>query len=236
MRPPKGYADMGIVLTWGYYLVMLLFIVSYIHKISLLLRKDEVLPAAAARSGITLSVAASTAVDILLLRRLFFSNAFLWFGEWLFHTCLVIIMVRHLRFFLEPVPSCIFTLQTPVIIAQYLLPLSLIYIFIAKLVIEKKSYISSSNFFLLALLLLSGISGLLMKVWFHPDLAGIKWFALGMVTFRPVEAPHSLLFIMHFVLFLIIFAYLPTHIAAAPVSLLDARQREKAVRSLMHEK
>jgi len=106
----------------------------------------------------------------------------------------------------------------------------------AKVVIEKKSYISSSNFFLLALLLLSGISGLMMKLWFRPDLAGIKWFSLGIVTFRPAEVPQSPLFIMHFVLFLIVFAYLPTHIAAAPISLLDARQREKALRSLMHEK
>lgn len=165
----------------------------------------------------------------------FLSNAFLWFGEWLFHVCLALIMVRHLRFFLEPVPACVFALQTPVIIAGYLLPLSLIYIFIAKLVIEKRSYMSSSNFFLLALLLLSGISGLLMKLWFRPDLAGIKLFALGMVTFRPVGVPHSPFFVMHFVLFLIVFAYLPTHIAAAPIALLDARQREKAVRSLMHE-
>jgi len=225
---------MGIILTWGYYLVMLLFIVSYIQKISLLLRKKEGLPTV--RSGITLSIAASTAVDILLLRRLFFSNAFLWFGEWLFHACLALVMVHHLRYFLEPVPSCIFALQTPVIIAGYLLPFSLIYIFIAKLIIEKKSYIASSNFFLLALLFLSGISGLLMKLWFRPDLAGIKWFSLGMVTFRPVEVPHSPLFVIHFLLFLIVFAYLPTHIAAAPISLLDARQREKAVRSLMHEK
>jgi len=234
MRSPKGYGDMGIILTWGYYLVMLLFIASYIQKISLLLKKKEGL--SAVRSSITLPVAASAAVDILLFRRLFFSNAFLWFGEWLFHGCLALIMARHLRYFLEPVPSCIFALQTPAIIAGYLLPLSLIYIFIAKLVIEKKSYISSSNFFLLALLLLSGITGLLMKLWFRPDLAGIKWFSLGIVTFRPAEVPHSPLFIMHFVLFLIIFAYLPTHIAAAPISLLDARQREKAVRDLMREK
>ena len=234
MKSPKGYGDMGVILTWGYYLTMFLFIVSYFQKISLLLRKREGLPAA--RSGITLPVAASAAVDILLLRRLFFSNAFLWFGEWLFHACLVLIMVRHLRFFLEPVPACVFSLQTPVIIAGYLLPLSLIYIFIAKLVIEKKSYIASSNFFLLLLLFLSAISGLLMKIWFRTDLVGIKWFSLGMVTFRPVEVPHSPLFVMHFLLFLIVFAYLPSHIAAAPVSLLDARQREKAVRSLMHEK
>ena len=226
---------MGVILTWGYYLTMLLFIVSYVRKISLLLRKREGL-SATARSGITLPVAASTAVDILLLRRLFFSNAFLWLGEWLFHACLALVMVRHLRYFLEPVPFCVAALQTPVIIAGYLLPFSLIYIFMAKLVIEKKSYIASSNFFLLALLLLSGISGLLMKIWFRPDLVGIKWFSLGMVTFRPVEVPHSPLFIMHFVLFLMVFAYLPTHIAAAPVSLLDARQREAAVRSLMHEK
>ena len=234
MRPPKGYGDMGIILTWGYYLVMLLFIVTYLQKISLLLRKKDELPAV--RSGITLPVAASAAVDILLFRRLFLSNAFLWFGEWLFHACLVLIMVRHLRFFLDPVPPCIFSLQTPVIIAGYLFPLSLIYIFMAKLVIEKKSYLSSSNFFLLTLLLLSAVSGLLMKLWFRPDLAEIKWFSLGIVTFSPSEIPNGPLFIMHFVLFLIVFAYLPTHIAAAPASLLDARQREKAIRSLMHEK
>ena len=234
MRSPKGYGDMGIILTWGYYLVMLLFIASYIQKISLLLRKKDELPAV--RSGITLPVAASAAADILLFRRLFFSNAFLWFGEWLFHSCLALIMVRHLRFFLEPAPSCVAALQTPVVIAGYLLPLSLIYIFIGKLVIEKKSYIASSNFFLLLLLFLSAISGLLMKIWFRTDLVGIKWFSLGMVTFRPVEVPYSPLFVMHFLLFLIVFAYLPSHIAAAPVSLLDARQREKAVRYLMHEK
>jgi nitrate reductase gamma subunit len=234
MRSAKGYGDMGIVLAWGYYLVMLIFIASYIQKVSLLLGKKEGLPAV--RSKLTPTVIASAAGDIILLRRLFFSNAFLWFGEWLFHSCLALLMVRHLRYFLEPAPSCVFALQTPAFIAAFLLLFSLIYIFIVKLAIEKKSYVASSNFFLLTLLLLSAFSGLLMKIWFPPDLEAVKFFAMGIVTFRPVDVPHSPLFIFHFVLFLIVFAYLPTHIAAAPVSLLDARQREKAVRSLMHEK
>jgi hypothetical protein len=105
-----------------------------------------------------------------------------------------------------------------------------------KLLIEKKKYVSSYNFLLLVLILGLSVCGLLMRTVFHPDNISIKAFSMGIVTFRFAAAPGSALFIFHFVLVLVLIVNLPTHIFAAPLALVGARQREETLNRVMHEK
>jgi hypothetical protein len=105
-----------------------------------------------------------------------------------------------------------------------------------KIIIEKKPYVSSYNFMLLGLVMVSCVSGILMKYSFPADLAGIKLFTVGLVTFRVVAPPVSLVFLVHFFAFLVLLASLPTHMFAAPLTMIGARQREDDLPYLMHEK
>ncbi len=177
-----------------------------------------------------------TALDILFFGRLLKRNAALWLGEWVFHASFLLVLLRHLRFFLNPVPSLIWSLQTPGLIAGYILPAALIYILVIRLLTKHERYASPANVLLLALVLAIAAVGLLMYFFFKPNLVDVKLFALGLVSFKPVAAPDSLLFTLHFGLVLVLTALLPTHIFTAPLVMMEARKREQALHLVMHEK
>src|SRR5512137_2162383 len=63
------------------------------------------------RTG-TVRAAAGATLDVLLLRRLLLANPMLWLGEWVFHASLALVLMRHLRYFTEPVPACVAWAQT----------------------------------------------------------------------------------------------------------------------------
>lgn len=173
--------------------------------------------------------------DILFLRRLLNVNDCLWLGEWVFHVSFVFVVLRHARYFVNPVPRWIWELQVPGIIAGYVLPLSLTYILVMKMFIEKKQYVSSYNLFLVLMLLVLSASGLLMFTSYPTDIIAAKDFAMGVVTFIPAALPHGMLFSLHVIIFLLLAAYLPAHVFSAPLVMLDARRREEGLDMVMHE-
>jgi len=222
------------MLALGYYLSILTFCGNYIAKGMTWIKHkpNTVFPHPKA----TLKVLGMSAVDIFLFRRLLSVNDVLWIGEWVFHVSFVFVILRHLRYFINPIPQWIWGMQTPGIIAGYILPVALVYIVAMKVIIEKKKYVSSYNFFLIALLFIIGVTGLFMKIVFRPDVVGIKEFIIGTVTFGFVNAPESALFVMHFLMVLLMFVCLPTHLFAAPLTLLESRQRDEMIKGLVHEK
>ncbi|MGE5172931.1 MAG: hypothetical protein ACM3MD_03785 [Betaproteobacteria bacterium] len=179
---------------------------------------------------------ALTAVDAILFGRLLKVNAALWFGEWVFHTSFLLVLLRHLRFFLDPVPSWVWRMQTPGLIAGYILPFSLAYILAIRLLTKREKYAAPANVFLLGLVLIISSIGVVMHAWFKPNLVDVKLFVLGILCFKPAAVPESLLFVMHFCLVLLLIPFLPTHIFTAPFVMMEARRREQALRLVMHEK
>jgi nitrate reductase gamma subunit len=179
---------------------------------------------------------ALAAVDVVFLGRLLKVNAALWAGEWTFHTAFLLVVLRHLRFFLDPVPAWVWWVQTPGVIAGYLLPFSLTFILAVRLFTKHEKYASAANVFLLGLVLVISSLGVLMYACFKPDLADVKLFVLGLLCFKPAALPGSLLFTLHFGLVLVLVPFLPTHIFTAPLVMMEARKREEALRMVMHEK
>jgi len=225
---------MGLVLSLGFYSAFLFFVAGYLAR--MLGWARYVPPQTLPGGNISLCVCLSALADILLLRRLLRLNDVLWVGEWIFHASLLILFLGHLKYILDPVPAFIASMEIPARVAAWLLPASLMYIGIMKVLIEKKAYISSYNFMLLGLIMVSGVSGLVMKYYLRADLADIKHFTMGLTVFHPVTPPGSLIFLSHFVVFLVLLAFLPTHVFAAPLTMLEARQREEELPLLMHEK
>lgn len=185
------------------------------------------------RGQTTLSLAKSIG-DILLLSRLFRTNPRLWIGEWIFHFSFLLVVLRHLRYIVNPVPEWVVALQSVGIGAGYVLPFSLLYILSVKLALEKKKYMSSFNFFFLGLLLIMSFTGLLMRLVVRPDIVRIKDFMTGIFTFAPGILPKGSLYSLHFIVAFVLLACLPTHIFAAPFSVVNAKQRDAGLEFLLH--
>ena len=224
---------MGLALSLSFYAAFLFFVAGYIARMLAWARYAPLKPFP--EKTLSLSVFLSGLTDILLLRRLLRVNDVLWLGEWVFHTSLLVLFLSHLKYILDPVPAIIAAMEIPARVAAWLLPASLFYIGVMKIIVEKKPYVSSYNFMLLGAMMVSCVSGLLMKYSFRADLAGIKHFTIGLVTFHVVSLPGTLIFLFHFVVFLLLLMSLPTHMFAAPLTMIEARQREDELRDLMHE-
>ena len=193
-------------------------------------------PAAAPAPRSRVKACALTAADVFFFGRLLVVNPALWLGEWVFHVSFLLVLLRHLRYFLNPVPAWVWNIQFAGMMAGYVLPFSLAYILVIRLLTAGEKYASRANVFLLGLVLAISSIGLIMHLWFTPNLVDVKLFALGLVCFKPAPAPESLLFMTHFILVLVLIPFLPTHIFTAPLVMMEARKREQALRLVMHEK
>ena len=188
----------------------------------------------AGRRGWYLKSWLNAAADVVFFRRLFLENGLLWISAWVFHVSFFFVVVRHLGYFMNPVPRCVVGLQTLGVIAGYVLPVSIVSIALVRLT-GRESYVSRLNYFILGLVFLIGITGLMLHT-FRTDLVGVKEFVLGILTFSPHPVPHSVLFIVHFLLVLLLILSLPFHIFIAPVIMYEARKREVELHEVLHEK
>jgi nitrate reductase gamma subunit len=231
---------MGTALIIFAYLCYAIFLLRIIWRIVLLLKVRENSSAVPQYHGATERTPVLTVIkmgrDIVFLTRLFRINPLLWIGEWLFHAAFVLVLVRHLRYITNYTSGWLIKLEFAGMVAGYVLPMALIYILVLKLVIEKKKYFSTGNFVLLLLLLLQSATGLTMANFIHPDIVGIKTFISHALAFKFRPAPESWLFTVHFITAFIFLAYLPTHIFAAPLSMIEARKEEERLDKIIHER
>ncbi len=182
------------------------------------------------------SVYIATVLDILFFRRIFSSSRALWAGSWVFHMSLFWVALRHMRFFFPRLPDCMIFLQPVGLVAGYLLPLSLVYLIALRTVQKKDRYTSSYNYIISGILLLTGSVGLAMRMFYRPDVLGVKQFSLGIFGLSPQPLPDSMLFLFHLGLFLLLLPFLPTHIIAAPFVNLEANRRREELKYVIHER
>jgi nitrate reductase gamma subunit len=227
---------MGTVLIFAAYAVYAAFWLRFAMHALVWWRAKRRLEGSMTTSRPGFKACALSASDIVLFGRLFMMNPALWLGEWVFHASLFLVLLRHLRYFLDPVPGWVWSMQTPGLIAGYILPLALAYVLVVRLLAEKVRYASAANVFLLALVLMISSIGLLMRLWFLPNLVDVKLFALGLLCFKPGTLPGSLWFALHFGLVLVLVLFLPTHIFTAPLVMIEARKREQQLRLVMHDR
>jgi len=154
-------------------------------------------------------------------RLLFRTSILLWLGAMAFHWSLLVILVRHLRFFLEPVPSVVVVLQRVDSIFQNLLPILYIsdviilialgYLFIRRVITPQVRYISlPSDYFVLLAIGGIAISGVLMRLIYKVDLVQIKEWVMAMLSLRPMPPKGvNLIFYIHLFFVSLLMAYFP---------------------------
>ena len=163
----------------------------------------------------------NTKAEIRQQRPVYDSAKWLWFFGLLFHWSLLIIVLRHLRFFVEPVAGCINTLSAvdgffeigipTLYLSDAAILAGLSFLLLRRVVSPRLRYLSlfSDHF---ALLLILGVvgTGLLMRHFFPADLLQVKNLALGWVTFSPAEPDGvGTLFYMHLCFVFTLMVFIP---------------------------
>ena len=163
----------------------------------------------------------NTKAEIRQQKPVYDSAKWLWFFGLLFHWSLLIIVLRHLRFFVEPVAGCInalsavdgfFEIGIPTLyLSDAAILAGLSFLLLRRVVSPRLRYLSLfSDYF--ALLLILGVvgTGLLMRHFFPADLLQVKNLALGWVTFSPA-APNGVgaLFYMHLCFVFTLMVFIP---------------------------
>ncbi len=184
----------------------------------------------------TAGVIARMALDILLFRPLFWNervelqrahqllykrNLYLWLGGLAFHWSLLAILVRHLRFFTEPVPTFVLVVQWLDEIFQNLLPVlyisdiviltALFYLVFRRITSPQIRYISLfADHFAVLLLLGVAATGVLMRLIYKVDLVMVKGLIMQMLSFHPPRPEGiGLIFYIHLFLVCTLVAYFP---------------------------
>jgi nitrate reductase gamma subunit len=139
--------------------------------------------------------------EVMLFESLFKSNLWIWLFGVMFHLGLALVLLRHLRYFTEPVWSWVVLIQPFGIYAGFLMVAGLAGLWARRLLVERIRYISTpSDHLMLVLLLGIGLSGLTMKWLVHTDIVSVKSFFLGLMYFDIQPLPHSGLLYTHLAL------------------------------------
>ncbi len=192
-------------------------------------------------------VVARMALEILTFRSLFRNTRmrlkegskisyqleiFLWVGALAFHYAFLAVLVRHLRFFTDPVPFFVtlvenvdsffrveilypgFQFGLPgVFLSGIVLLAAAAYLFSRRLFIRQVRYISlASDYFPLFLIFGIALTGILMRYFAKIDVTAAKELTMGLVTLRPTipeaEAVGAVFYI-HLFFVSVLLAYFP---------------------------
>lgn len=146
-------------------------------------------------------VVARIAGDVLIFPNLFQADKALWLGAWIFHACLFLILFRHLRYFLYPVPSIIIDWQTICVYAGFFFPIPALYLFWRRVAMSRVLYISGlPDYITLILLTAIASTGMLVYYFARVYVVDVKAFMLGLLSFAPVQPPQHPIFLVHFLL------------------------------------
>ena len=139
--------------------------------------------------------------EVTLFNSLFKSNKWIWLFGWVFHVALLFVLLRHLRYFTDPVWSWVALIQPLGAYAAFAMVAGLAGLWARRFLVDRVRYISSpSDHLMLALLIAIGLTGLGMKYVAHTDIVAVKAFFLGLMYFDWQPLPNDLLLNLHLLL------------------------------------
>ena len=139
--------------------------------------------------------------EAVLFESLFKSSKWTWLFGWAFHVALLLVVLRHLRYFQEPVWLPVVLIQPVGTIAGIAMVAALGALWGRRWLVDRVRYISTpSDHLMLALLLAIGLSGLGMRFVVHTDIVAVKGFILGLLRFDWQALPADPLLLAHLAL------------------------------------
>ena len=163
-------------------------------------------PAPTTRSG----VIARMFFEVTLFNSLFKANKWIWLFGWLFHAALLFVLLRHLRYFTDPVWDWVDMIQPYGKYAAFIMVFGLGGLWARRFLVDRIRYISApSDHLMLALLIAIGLTGLGMKYIAHTDIVSVKAFILGLLYFDWQPVPSDLLLGIHLALVVVLMIIFP---------------------------
>lgn len=148
--------------------------------------------------------------EVVFFESLFKSTKWTWIFSWMFHMGLFVVLARHVRYFVDPVPLPIALIQPFGIYAGFAMVAGLGGLFLRRIFVDRVRYISApSDYLMLLLLIFIGFSGLMMTFLIHTDVVMVKQFFDGLFTLSGGELPMDFALIMHLTLVVVLMIILP---------------------------
>lgn len=148
--------------------------------------------------------------EVALFESLFKSNKWIWVFGYIFHAALALVLMRHLRYFTEPVWSWVTWIQPFGTYAGFAMLAGLGGLWARRFLVDRVRYISTpSDHLMLLLLVMIGSSGLGMRFVSHTDIVGVKSFFLGLMTFDWQPLPSDPALLVHLALVALLMVIFP---------------------------
>jgi len=168
-------------------------------------------PAPVTQTGVVFRMAR----EVVLFESLFKSNKWIWVFGWMFHLGLLLAFIRHLRYVVES-DSFMWPVISNVIVqsfgqyAGFAMVIGLIGLLARRVVVERIRYISSpSDYLMLVMLIIIGVSGLIMSFVSHIDVVQLKMFVIGLFGFDFQSLPESSALLIHLLLVVVLMLIFP---------------------------
>ena len=194
-----------------FYAAAAVFVLGLVYRIRLYAKtpapfKIPTPPAPVTRGGVALRLAR----EVCLFESLFKANKWIWLFAMLFHAALVLVLLRHLRYFQEPVWVWVGLIQPFGLYAGFVMVVGLAGLWARRFLVERIRYISSpSDHLMLALFAGIGLTGLALKYGDRTDVVALKAFALGLVRFDWQPLPAEPFLLVHLALVALLMAIFP---------------------------
>ena len=148
--------------------------------------------------------------EVVLFESLFKASKWTWLFGWLFHFGLLLALLRHLRYFTEPIWGWVNWLQPAGIYAGFAMLIGLLGLWSRRILVDRVRYISSpSDHLMCALLTAIAATGLLMKYIFHTNIIAVKGFFLGLLSLKILPLPTDPTLLIHLALAAVLLLIFP---------------------------
>lgn len=194
-----------------FYIATAVFVVGSVLKIRQYARtpaplKIPTTPAPPTTGGVALRLTR----ELVFFESLFKGSKWTWLFGWLFHASLALVLLRHLRYFQEPVWAPIAFIQFFGTWAGVTMVAGLGGLWARRFLVDRVRCISTpSDHLHLALLVAIGLSGLTMRFVAHTDIVAVKAFMLGLMRFSIQPLPADPLLLIHLTLVALLMIIFP---------------------------
>ena len=148
--------------------------------------------------------------EVVFFESLFKATKWTWIFGWVFHAALLLVLIRHLRYFQDSVWTVVALAQPFGLYAAFGMVIGLGGLWARRFLVDRVRYISTpSDHLMLALLLAIGLTGLGMKYVAHTDIIMLKNFMQGLMTFSIQPIPSDPLLLAHLFLVATLMAIFP---------------------------
>jgi nitrate reductase gamma subunit len=163
-------------------------------------------PAPTTRGG----VAFRMVKELTIFESLFKSNKWIWLFGWLFHMGMLLVLLRHLRYFTDPVWWWVQLIQPFGKYASILMLVGLAGLLARRIVVDRVRYISAPSDYLMLLLIIGiGATGVLMTFVTNADIITLKDYLLGLMVFDIRTLPTDPILLVHLFMVIVLMAIFP---------------------------